>query len=154
MHPLLRWLVYPIATGLGAGYVPKAPGTFGTLVGAIAAWFAWPHLSIWGRAIAIGVTVVVGTLCASAMERDLAKHDPQCVVIDEIAGVALTLWAVDVRLWQFGLGFVLFRLFDIWKPWLIGHAGKLPGGVGVMADDIVAGFVALACMTPILRWMT
>lgn len=149
----MRWTVYSFATGLGSGYAPKAPGTAGSAVGICAVWLCWPHLSLSAR-ILVGLVITgLGVWASTLVERDLDSHDPQTVVIDEIAGIWITMLFFPSTWTAMALGFVLFRLFDIWKPYLIGRAGHLPAGWGVMADDVLAGVAAALVLWPIDRWL-
>jgi phosphatidylglycerophosphatase A len=90
---------------------------------------------------------VVGIWAASIVARELGKKDPQVVVIDEVAGTLVTLLPMPHASWQaIAAGFVLFRLFDIVKPWPIRHLERLPGGWGIVLDDIGAGVLGAAVM--------
>lgn len=142
----LRNPIHLIACGFGSGLAPRAPGTFGTLA-AIPFWIFLQMLdrplywAIVAAAFALGVYV-----CGRAA-RDLGVHDHGALVWDEFVGlwIALALIPLD-GLWL-ALGFILFRLFDIWKPWPIRWFDRnLKGGLGVMADDAVAGAAALVIL--------
>ena len=132
-----------IATWFGSGLSPKAPGTVGTLA-TVPAHFLLIELSTWGHALCLIGLVFVGTLSADKLARDMQLEDPQLVVIDESAGVLLALFlAGATTLVGVVAAVLLFRLFDITKPWPINAAERLkPAGVGIMADDIVAGIAA------------
>lgn len=135
-----------VATAGGAGFVPKAPGTAGALVGVLAylamewagAGAYYPHVII--------LILIAGTLAAHRVEV-FWGHDTQRIVIDEVIGQMIVFAAVagNVRLSGFYivLGFGLFRLFDIVKPFPIRHLERLPGGAGVIADDVGAGIYGL-----------
>lgn len=132
-----------LATWFGTGLSPKAPGTVGTLA-TVPLHFALiqlPSLAHLGVIIAL---TILGTLSADLLSRDMQLEDPQIVVVDESAGVLLALWlAGSNALLAVIAATVLFRLLDIVKPWPISAAEKLrPAGVGIMADDLVAGLVA------------
>lgn len=156
MSRVIRWLVYALATGLGSGYSPKAPGTAGSLFALVLVWVLWPTTPLAQIALTASV-VMIGVWCSGYVERDRAVHDPQCVVIDEVAGIFITfLGASQPTVIGLLTGFALFRLFDIWKPSIIGKSANLPGGWGVMADDVLAGLVSLAIFTlarVLLPWM-
>jgi phosphatidylglycerophosphatase A len=147
-----------IATAGGLGLAPKAPGTVGSL-GGVALGMAL-HLTGDFPLMLAGLAVVTigGWLATAAYLRTTDRKDPQEVVIDEVAGQMIALLPLSFGLWHIGRdpdvflaawpgwvgGFVMFRLFDITKPWLVGRAERLPGAAGVMCDDLVAGaFAAL-----------
>jgi phosphatidylglycerophosphatase A len=154
-----------LATGFGAGRIPRVPGTAGSLVGvalfvvaqSAAHWAAErtgtppdpAALLVWYGAIAV-VLASVGVWAAASAARQLGTHDPQVVVIDEISGQWLAcapLLAGAGGAMTSGwpgllLAFLLFRVFDIWKPPPVRRAERLPGGWGVMADDWLAGMYA------------
>ena len=158
-----------IATAGGLGYLPKAPGTWGSIAG-VAIWILLNWLvdgknlaainfersfSFWewnaplaGRevvqTIAVIVVAAVGFLASHRVSNALGAKDPQFVVIDEVSGQQLTYFLASVvGNWKYlVLGFILFRAFDIWKPFPARQAESLPGGWGIMADDWVAGIYA------------
>jgi phosphatidylglycerophosphatase A len=140
-----------VATAGGAGLLPKAPGTFGTLVGIPIAYFTrdWP-LTI--RIIFWTAITVVGTWSAQVFDQTMQSTDNQNIVIDEVVGMGITAWTAGNHWQAWVAAFVLFRLFDIWKPypirWVDRWSKKSPlwSGFGVMADDILAGFYGLLCM--------
>jgi phosphatidylglycerophosphatase A len=134
-----------LAFGFGSGLAPKAPGTAGTVVAvplvAAAASLGRPAFFV----ITVLITVVGIWLCGEAARR-INTHDHPGIVWDEFAGLFVTFVAV-VPTWQdLLLGFVFFRLFDIWKPWPIRDLDhSIPGGLGIMLDDVIAGvFAAIA----------
>lgn len=129
-----------IGTLAGVGLCPGAPGTAGSLVWALA-YLLLPSYSVlvWGFAALL--TTVVGVVAANAMERRHGE-DPSRFVLDELAGMQITLLGVEARWDTVLVGLVLFRLLDIGKPPPVRHAERLPGGLGVMADDLVAGLIA------------
>lgn len=190
-------LALAIATALGVGYIPKAPGTFGSLVGIAVAILthpvsltvliglvffhgglgidlpmfrghAAPVLLLVPSLVALLIVGLVGVWSSSRTANYAGLHDPQYVVIDEVSGMHLTLILAIVPLglpmhlmpaddasvfalysalsllnWKYLLlGFILFRVFDIWKPWPIRRLENLPGGWGIMADDWMAGVYA------------
>jgi len=145
-----RRVAWVIATWLGCGRVPVAPGTAGSL-GALPLY--WLVLR-WGR-LGVGVTAIVVTLvgvwAASVVVRELANKDPQVVVVDEVAGMLITMLPVAAWSWRAVVtGFVLFRLLDMTKPGPIRALERLPGGWGVVMDDVGAG-VAGAAIMAVLR---
>ncbi|WP_199244298.1 phosphatidylglycerophosphatase A [Pseudodesulfovibrio cashew] len=138
-------LALAIATLGPIGNFPKAPGTWGSLAAVIAAPWLFLAFPPPGRLLILAFVFAVGTWASSRAESILVKKDPGCVIIDEVFGQWLALLCFTAMpLWQLGLGFLLFRLFDIFKPWPIKRVETiLPGGLGVMADDGVAGLYAL-----------
>jgi phosphatidylglycerophosphatase A len=152
-----RW-AFAVATFFGAGYLKPGPGTWGSvgavLVWAIAAW-ALPHTGlalmaflVCGIAVSIGIGVPAATIAA----RESGRHDPGFVVIDEVAGqwIAL-LWCP--RDWAHALiALVLFRLFDITKPFPARQLERLPEGWGIVFDDVAAGLYALGIAALIRIW--
>ena len=135
-----------LATGFYSGLLPKAPGTWGSLV-AIPLWFLLGFLSPASYGMALAGVFLVGWFVAGEAEKIIDKPDPGCVVIDEIFGMFITLCAAPPR-WEVVIAaFLLFRLFDIWKPfpisWLDRH---INGGLGIMLDDAMAGIYAFLAM--------
>ena len=132
-----------IATGAGSGYLPKAPGTWGTLVGLLL-WWPLAGLSLTAYLATVAVLFIVGVASAGAAEKILDRGDPEVVVIDEIVGVLIALAAVPLHPVAALAGFALFRLFDIAKPFPVGWVDRhLHGGLGIMLDDVAAGLYAL-----------
>ncbi|MDJ0896279.1 MAG: phosphatidylglycerophosphatase A [Alphaproteobacteria bacterium] len=134
-----------LATWFGVGLIPIAPGTFGSLA---ALPFAWLMLELGGLWLLLLATVAVfaaGCWAAGRYAAASANSDPGAVVVDEVAGQWLALALAAPDLGQFALAFVLFRLFDILKPWPVGWAERrFSGGFGIMIDDIAAALYALA----------
>ena len=139
-------VAHALAVWFGCGHVPVAPGLAGTL-GAVPLYllvrpWGWPAV-----AVAAVVLTAIGIWAAGVVERELAVKDPQIVCIDEVAGVFVT-WTAAPMTWT-GLvaGVVLFRLFDQFKPWPARLAERrLPGGFGVMGDDVMAGLWGVAVL--------
>ena len=127
-----------VATAGGIGFLPVAPGTAGSALG-IGVYFltrAWSD----GAQIALLAAVIgVGIWAGTYVARHFRQEDPGLVVIDEVAGQLLTLLLLDVNLAGAVLGFLLFRLLDIVKPWPVHRLEALPEGIGIMADDLMAG---------------
>jgi phosphatidylglycerophosphatase A len=139
------------ATALGVGYAPFAPGTFGSAVGLVL-WWGLPA-SIAAQAIAIGVLFIVGAWSGGAAERHYGTTDPSVVVIDEVMGMLITLFLNPVGWTGAFAGFLLFRFFDVVKPYPSNQLERLPGGVGVMADDAMAAVYAnLALRAALAAW--
>ena len=130
--------VHLLAFGFGTGLAPKAPGTVGSLVGVLLAWLALPLAFEWRIGIGI-VVIVAGIRICGESARRIGVHDHPGIVWDEIAGMYLTLLVAPPQIALWALGFGLFRLFDIWKPWPIRDLDhRLGGGTGIMLDDLVA----------------
>lgn len=136
---LVRDPVLMLAFGFGSGLVPRMPGTAGSLLAVLLfPAIAWLPLS--GYLAFLAVVVVVGVAVSGRASRRLGVHDHGGIVIDEFAGLWLALAGFPATLPWLVAGFVLFRLFDIWKPWPISWLDRrLSGGVGIMVDDLVAG---------------
>lgn len=140
-------LAKAIATALGAGYSPIAPGTCGTAVAVPLAWLL-AGLPLWQFSVITLAVTLVGVWAAATADRAWGTHDSGRIVIDEVAGYLVTMALVDRTNWiVLGIGFVVFRFFDIVKPppvrWL---DENLPGGWGVVLDDIAAGVMGAAVM--------
>jgi phosphatidylglycerophosphatase A len=132
-----------ISTCLGIGYTPKGGGTVAAIACCIAWYFAWRggNEHYLGQVLAILIVFAIGVYTAGQVEAGWGK-DSYRVVIDEVAGMAITLLAIPVN-WQYvGVGLVLFRFFDIAKPLFIRKMENLRGGWGVMMDDMLAGVYA------------
>lgn len=130
-----------VATALGAGYAPIAPGTFGSAVGLLL-WLALPDIH-WLQILAIVLIAIVGAWSGSVAEEHFDRQDPGQVVVDEVAGMMVTLAFNPVRGFAWVVvAFVLFRLADIIKPFPVNRLESLPGGIGIMADDLAAGVYA------------
>jgi phosphatidylglycerophosphatase A len=129
-----------VATALGVGYAPMAPGTFGSAVGLLL-WFVLPSSPLI-QAAAVVAIVVIGSWSGTVAERHFGREDPGQVVVDEVAGMLVTLFLVPVG-WIGAIGgFFLFRISDIIKPYPANRLERLPGGIGIMADDVMAGVYA------------
>lgn len=142
-----------IATLGPIGHLPKAPGTWGSAATVIACPFLFIPFSFTVRLLIIALVFVVGAWAAGRAEKTFGKKDPGCVVIDEVAGQLITyFFFAGLLSWHMLAGFLLFRLFDIKKPFPVKSAEHwLPGGWGVMIDDVVAGLYAAAALW-FLRW--
>jgi phosphatidylglycerophosphatase A len=147
-----------LATFFGAGLLRLGPGTWGSLAAA-AIWFFGLRAAHLTEVHAMAATVagaalvtLIGIPAATRVERESGRTDPGFVVIDEVAGqwLALTVAPLD---WRYGIAaFVLFRIFDIAKPWPARQLEKLHGGTGIMLDDLAAGAYALGVMLLVKRW--
>ena len=129
-----------LATWFGCGLLPKAPGTWGSIAALPIVWGTALMAGSSGIVLFVFVISLAGIWAAGRYAVAIGRHDPGSVVIDEVAGQALALVAVAPDPLVYGFAFVLFRLFDILKPWPISWADrKIPGGLGIMLDDILAG---------------
>ncbi len=135
-------LIAVLASGLGLGYIPLIPGTFGTLLGIPICLLFF----LGGWVVYASATVLLTAGCiwlAGRADRVFGTHDSRHVVVDEICGFLVAMAFVTPGIVTIGIGFVLFRLFDITKPFPAGYIDKkVPGGWGVMLDDIAAGVYA------------
>jgi phosphatidylglycerophosphatase A len=147
-----------LATWFGAGLMKPGPGTYGS-VAAVLLWYGAAHglhpsvmvLAV-GTAVAAAVATLIGIPAATIVAREAGREDPGFVVIDEVAGQWIALIAMRPD-WQHAvLALVLFRLFDIWKPWPIRRLEELPEGTGIMLDDVAAGVLALVVGLVVGRW--
>jgi phosphatidylglycerophosphatase A len=141
-----------LATGLGAGYGPIAPGTWGSIPGVIASVALTRLLGPWGAVAGLAAVTIVGLWAADRTAAFLGAKDPGLVVIDEVAGQMVTLLFLPQRLGVLAVGFFLFRLFDVWKPWPARRLEDLPGGAGIMADDLAAGLYGNLVLQALVAW--
>jgi phosphatidylglycerophosphatase A len=143
----LRDPVNFVALGFGAGLAPRAPGTFGTLVAVPIAWWCFALPLPWRVGI-VAAVVALGVWVCGESARRLGVHDHGGIVFDEIAGLLLAALALPARsVFWLALVFVLFRIFDIWKPWPIREVDhRLAGGAGIMLDDLIAAVFAAGCL--------
>lgn len=144
---LLDCLAWLYATGFGVGLAPKAPGTFGSLLGPLLV-AGWQSLSrpIHESVIVAVVGVLLGVAASQRTARRCGLEDPGCVVCDEVAAFAIVFAMTPVTWATAAIGFTWFRVFDIAKPWPIRRLERLPGGWGIMADDLLAGVFAAAAL--------
>ena len=154
----MKFIYKLTATALGSGYSPFAPGTAGAIVGCLALWLlekynlisttTTPFLFI----SLIIVTTLMGIIATDKLEEEWGK-DPSKVVLDEVIGMWITMMFVPLTFLNVLIGFILFRFFDIAKPLGIRKLESLKGGVGVMADDILAGIYANIVLQIILYFI-
>lgn len=134
-----------IATWFGAGKAPKAPGTFGSLATLPFAYVLHVTLGAYAVLAFSLLAFALGCWASAAHAKAIGKEDPGEIVIDEVAGQSLLLAFLPPTLLAYAVGFLLFRLFDVLKPWPVSLADrKLEGGFGIMADDMLAGFYPVA----------
>jgi len=142
-----HWVAY----GFGAGLLPKAPGTAGTAA-AIPLYLLLAPLPLAGYLAVLLLLTLVGLWACHKTMRELGVHDPGAIVWDEVLGFLLTMVAAPSGWGWVLLGFVLFRFFDIVKPWPIRIIDRrVPGALGVILDDLVAGLMALALLQVLAR---
>ena len=134
-------MAFVVASVFGAGYAPVAPGTAGSLVTAVAIWLL--PFNPMRMAITLGVVILVGLWAGSRVERVLGRKDPGLIVIDEVAGMLCSMLLLPRTLPVLVTAFLLFRLFDVWKPFPARESQALTGGMGVMVDDLIAGLYTL-----------
>ena len=131
--------------------MPTAPGSWGSLVALPLAWVIAVFWGILGLGIAAATAFLVGWWAAATIARASAVEDPGAIVIDEVAGQWLVLVAVPPALLPYALAFLLFRIFDIWKPWPARWAEqRVRGGLGIMLDDVVAAVYAICLLSVLL----
>lgn len=139
----IHWLAF----GLGSGLSPKAPGTVGTLMAVPFGLLFWSELNSWQFGLLWLVALIAGVYICEQASAALKVHDHGGIVWDEFVGYWLVLWAAPPLWWWPIAAFVLFRLFDILKPWPIGWLDRqVSGGLGIMLDDVAAGLMAAGCL--------
>lgn len=152
-----RW-AWVLATFFGAGLMKPGPGTYGSAA-ALLLWYGAAHFYVVGlgtlavaTALAALLATLIGIPAATIAARESGREDPGFVVIDEVAGQWIALIGVRPDWKHAALALVLFRLFDIWKPWPIRRLEELPEGTGIMLDDVAAGVLALVVGLAVGRW--
>lgn len=147
----MNQLIIAIATGLYVGKLPKAPGTWGSAA-AILPWLFIKDLDLTTYLVVVVILSIIGFFTAGSAEKIMDTPDAGPIVIDEIVGMFVTLTMAPDHPLAWLLGFLLFRLFDITKPFPVSWFDqKIHGGIGIMMDDIVAGLYALATLQ--LFWL-
>ncbi len=138
----MKRLAFTVATWFGCGYWPWGPGTAGSVAALAVAWIA-VHFGGFGPRwflLWAGAITPLGVWAATVVEKETGRVDPSIVVVDEVAGQWLTLAGAVALNWKsWLLALILFRVFDIWKPWPVRRLERLPAGAGIMADDLMAG---------------
>lgn len=141
----MNTLAKAIATGFGSGYLPVAPGTWGAALATLITYVIAVNTDAYDLNAALIILTFtftsLGVWSANVLQ-DEWGHDPGKIVVDEMVGIWISMIFVPFSIVNLFLAFGLFRLYDIWKPWLVKKAESLDGGLGVMADDIVAGVFA------------
>jgi phosphatidylglycerophosphatase A len=140
------------ATVFGSGHAPIVPGTFGTLASLPLAVAAALWLPLWGYLLLTLVVTLTGIWAADRTAARVGRKDPGIVVVDEAAGMLITLAGAPVTWLSVGAGFVLFRIMDILKPFPARRLEALPGGYGIVVDDLFAGAYAAILLRAVL-WL-
>lgn len=138
---LKQRLALILATGFGAGYSPFAPGTAGSAVGLLFVW-GMSTLGLTGQLVAVLVVTVVSMIAADIVATSMGLKDPGLIVADEVAGMMVTMIAIPLSLKSLLLGFILFRVMDVVKPPPARQFEHFKGGIGIVADDLMAGVYA------------
>ena len=142
-----------LAFGFGSGLLPKAPGTYGTLA-AIPIYLIIQHLPLGSYLLFITVAALFGIWLCHVTSKAMQVHDHPGIVWDEFVGFWITMIAAPTGWLWIIIGFLLFRLFDIWKPWPINLLDRhVHGGLGIMLDDVLAGIFACAGLQ-LIYWTT
>ena len=140
-----------VATGFGIGLLPGARGTYGSLLGVGIWWFVFAPAPLIVQLLSTGLLIVAGTWLLHRLCIRRGFGDDPAIVLDEMAGVWLTLACLPSDALAMAAGFLLFRLFDILKPWPVSWADhRVRGGFGVMLDDIIAGVLAAIAVQVVL----
>ena len=146
LYAAWKYPVHFLAYGFGTGLIPFAPGTFGSLIGVALFWFMAPV----GAASYAGLVVVMfvaGIFICGQTARDVGAIDPSFIVYDEIVGFLVAMYLLPRDLRWIAAGFVMYRIFDIWKPFPIHYVESHLGlGLGIMTDDVIAGVYTLTVL--------
>ncbi len=144
---------YFLAFGFGSGLMPKAPGTWGTLM-AIPCYILLQMLS-WKMYISLLLCAfIIGIWLCDSVSKDMGVHDHGGIVWDEFVGYWITMAWVNISWLHIVLGFILFRIFDIWKPYPVSWCDKnISGGLGIMLDDVIAGIYAGIFLLGMSYWL-
>ena len=152
-----RW-AWLLATFFGAGRLAPGPGTYGSAA-AVLLWYAAAHAfapspTTLAAATALAALIItaIGIPASTIVAHEAGREDPGFVVIDEVAGQLFALILMRPTWQQAALALLLFRLFDIWKPWPIRRLEALPNGTGIMLDDVAAGLLALLVSVLLLHF--
>ncbi len=150
---ILTHPIHFLAFGFGSGLSPKAPGTVGTIA-AVPIYFYLSALSLEYYLMVCVFVSLIGIVICGKSAKLLNTHDHPGIVWDEFAGFFITMIAVPLSWQNILLGFIFFRLFDIFKPWPISWLDKqVDGGLGIMVDDIIAGFFSLVCIHLVINYL-
>jgi phosphatidylglycerophosphatase A len=140
-----------LATWFGAGLLPFAPGSWGSLAALPCAWAIRRLCGVAGLAIGAGIAFLVGWWAAATVAKASAVKDLGAIVIDEVAAQWLVLLQAPLDPLAYALAFLLFRIFDLWKPWPVRWADRhVSGGFGIMLDDLLAAVYAVLALSALL----
>jgi phosphatidylglycerophosphatase A len=142
-------MAFVLATGFGSGYSPFAPGTAGSAVGLLFVW-GMSYLSLPGQLAAVLIVTVLSMIAADIVARSTGLKDPGLIVADEIAGMMVTMIAIPLSATSLVLGFILFRMMDVVKPPPARQFENFKGGIGIVADDLMAGVYAHLALRGVL----
>lgn len=145
-------LALALATGFGMGYGPVAPGTWGSIPGLVFAWGLARLAGPWAVVSGAAFFAIAGVWAAGRAEALFGEKDPGRVVVDEIAGQMVTLLFLRPTVPVLVAGFFMFRVLDVVKPWPARRLEDLPGGSGIMADDLMAGLYANLILHGLALW--
>ncbi|MEC9274479.1 MAG: phosphatidylglycerophosphatase A [Candidatus Neomarinimicrobiota bacterium] len=132
-----------IATCFKVGYLPLAPGTWGSVFAILLWWVLLKDLNTYIFGVVIIIFLLIGIVVSNIIIDQSGDHDPSHIIIDELVGQWLALFLLPEGFFNIAISFILFRFFDIIKPWPIRLIEKLPKGLGVMSDDLTAGLITL-----------
>jgi phosphatidylglycerophosphatase A len=132
-----------IATCFKVGYLPLAPGTWGSAFAILLWWVLLKDLNAYVFGVIIIIFLLIGIVVSNIIIDQSGNHDPSYIIIDELVGQWLALLFLPEGFFNIAIAFILFRFFDIIKPWPIRLIEKLPKGLGVMSDDLTAGLITL-----------
>jgi phosphatidylglycerophosphatase A len=150
---IIPGLIIFLATGFFSGFLPYLPGTAGTLIGLASYWLLLRQISTGGYLLLLLGVIPLGSFLCSKAEGYLGKSDAAPIILDEWVGYLISVAALPYGPWALWGGFFLFRLFDISKPFPIRQIQSLPGGWGVMLDDVLAGIYANLTLRVFLSWV-
>lgn len=147
IRSFFNYFCYTLATGLGTGLIPRMPGTWGSLLACVGVYFYPLNL------VEVILLIFLAWLIIYHYEKTTKTHDSARIVIDEIAGIAISFYAIPTTLPNLIAGFIIFRFLDIKKPLLIGWADReLPGAWGTLVDDLLAGFLTCIFLHLAVNW--
>ncbi|MBU0519502.1 phosphatidylglycerophosphatase A [bacterium] len=147
----MKFLVKLIGSGFGSGYSPVASGTAGSAV-AVGIWLLLPEMTALGQLLFIAITFAIGIPVCTQMEK-IYGHDPSQAVWDEFVGQWVALFMLPQIWWVILASFLIFRALDVWKPFPANGSQKLPGGWGIMVDDLIVGVYTVVILHGVVWWV-